>query len=76
VILETLATRKVRGVREAMEARGAAVWYLPPYSPDFNPIEPMWARSNRGCAGTPHATTSNCPWRLKLPFNPFRPRIA
>lgn len=44
VILDNLATHKVRGVREAIEARGAGLLYLPPYSPDFNPIEPMWSK--------------------------------
>jgi len=30
-------------VRTLIEARGAALKFLPPYSPDFNPIEPVWA---------------------------------
>ena len=44
VILDNLATHKVAGVREAIEAVGARLEYLPPYSPDFNPIEPMWSK--------------------------------
>ena len=44
VILDNLATHKIRGVREAIEAAGARLLYLPPYSPDFNPIEPMWSK--------------------------------
>jgi len=44
VILDNLATHKIRGVREALEAAGARLRYLPPYSPDFNPIEPMWSK--------------------------------
>lgn len=44
VILDNLATHKVRGIREAIEAVGARLLYLPPYSPDFNPIEPMWSK--------------------------------
>jgi transposase len=44
VILDNLATHKVRGVREAVEAAGGRLLYLPPYSPDFNPIEPMWSK--------------------------------
>jgi transposase len=43
VILDNLATHKVAGVREAIAAVGARVEYLPPYSPDFNPIENMWS---------------------------------
>jgi transposase len=44
VILDNLATHKILGVRETIEAAGARVLYLPPYSPDFNPIEPMWSK--------------------------------
>jgi transposase len=44
VILDNLATHKVAGVREAIEAVGARVEYLPPYSPDFNPIENLWSK--------------------------------
>jgi transposase len=44
VILDNLATHKIRGVREALEAVGARLLYLPPYSPDFNPIEPMGSK--------------------------------
>jgi len=38
VILDNLGAHKVAGVREAVEAAGARLLYLPPYSPDFNPI--------------------------------------
>jgi len=44
VVMDNLATHKVAGVREAIEATGARLEYLPPYSPDFNPIEPMWSK--------------------------------
>ena len=44
VILDNLATHKVAGVREAIEAAGARLKYLPPYSPDFNPIENLWSK--------------------------------
>jgi transposase len=44
VILDNLATHKVAGVREAIEAAGARLEYLPPYSPDLNPIENMWSK--------------------------------
>jgi len=39
VIMDNLSAHKVSGVREAIEAVGAEVIYLPPYSPDLNPIE-------------------------------------
>jgi transposase len=44
VILDNLASHKVAGVREAVEAAGARLLYLPPYSPDFNPIEMAFAK--------------------------------
>ena len=44
VVMDNLAAHKVAGVREAIEATGARLLYLPPYSPDFNPIEPCWAQ--------------------------------
>lgn len=39
VIMDNLSSHKVAGVREVIEAAGAELRYLPPYSPDFNPIE-------------------------------------
>ena len=44
VVLDNLAAHKVAGVVAAIEARGATVCYLPPYSPDYNPIEPAWSK--------------------------------
>jgi transposase len=44
VIMDNLGSHKVQGVREAIEARGAALLYLPPYSPDLNPIEQLFAK--------------------------------
>ena len=44
VVLDNLAAHKVAGVREAVTAVGASILYLPPYSPDLNPIEQMFAK--------------------------------
>jgi len=44
VITDNLATHKIQGVRQAIESAGARLLYLPAYSPDFNPIEPMWGK--------------------------------
>ena len=44
VIMDNLAAHKVAGVRAAIEATGAALLYLPPYSPDLNPIEQAFAK--------------------------------
>jgi transposase len=44
VIMDNLAAHKVSGVRQAIEATGARLLYLPPYSPDFNPIEQAFSK--------------------------------
>jgi len=44
VVMDNLPAHKGAAVREAIEARGAALMLLPPYSPDLNPIEKMWSK--------------------------------
>lgn len=44
VVMDNLAAHKVKGVREAIEAAGCDLWYLPAYSPDLNPIEMVWSK--------------------------------
>jgi transposase len=44
VIADNLPSHKVAGVKEAIEATGASLCYLPPYSPSFNPIEKFFAK--------------------------------
>ena len=44
VIMDNLGSHKVAGVRQAIEAAGARLLYLPPYSPDLNPIELAFAK--------------------------------
>ena len=44
VLLDNLGSHKVEGVRTAVEAAGAILRYLPPYSPDFNPIEKLFSK--------------------------------
>jgi len=44
VILDNLSSHKVAGVQEASTATGATVLYLPPYSPDLNPIEKFFSK--------------------------------
>jgi len=44
VVLDNLATHQVAGVEEALVAVGARVEYLPPCSPDFNPVENLWRK--------------------------------
>ena len=44
VIADTLGAHKVAGIQRAIQAAGATLWYLPPYSPDLNPIELCFAK--------------------------------
>ncbi len=44
VVMDNLSSHKVKGVRELIANAGAEVLYLPPYSPDLNPIEKAWAK--------------------------------
>lgn len=44
VVMDNLAAHKIAGISEAIEAVGARLIYLPPYSPDLNPIEKCWAK--------------------------------
>lgn len=44
VVMDNLGAHKVDGVAECIRQTGASLLYLPPYSPDFNPIEKCWAQ--------------------------------
>ena len=44
VVMDNLSAHKVEGVRERIERAGASLLYLPPYSPDLNPIEKAWSK--------------------------------
>ena len=48
VVMDNLSVHKVRQIRELIEAAGAQVWYLPPYSPELSPIEPCWSKLKSG----------------------------
>jgi transposase len=44
VVMDNLGAHKVKGIREVIEAAGAHLIYLPPYSPDLSPIELCWSK--------------------------------
>ena len=44
VVMDNMRSHHVKAVREILEAKGMKVLYLPPYSPDLNPIEKMWPK--------------------------------
>ena len=54
VVMDNLSAHKNATARAAIEATGAEIWDLPPYSPDLNPIEKMWSKV-KGCLRTAKA---------------------
>jgi transposase len=44
VVMDNLSPHKASGVEAMITAAGAELWYLPPYSPDYNPIEKCWSK--------------------------------
>lgn len=61
VVMDNLSAHKVDGVRQAIERVGASVLYLPPYSPDLNPIEQLFAKIKAILRKTA-ARTKNALW--------------
>ena len=59
VVMDNLACPKVAGVRHAIEAVGARLLYLPPYSPDFNPIEQVFAKLKACLRAAPPRTVAH-----------------
>lgn len=45
VVMDNLSSHKVTGISAAIQAAGCRVVYLPPYSPDFSPIENIWSKA-------------------------------
>ncbi len=44
VVMDNLGSHKSKAVRDAIKTAGARLWFLPPYSPDLNPIEQTFAK--------------------------------
>lgn len=62
VVMDNLSSHKVAAVREAIQAAGASLWFLPPYSPDFNPIELAFSKLRRLFESAGHRTI-DAMWR-------------
>jgi transposase len=63
VVMDNLSSHKVAGVVEAIEAAGASVRYLPPYSPDLNPIELAFSKFKKLLRDGAERTTEKL-WHL------------
>jgi transposase len=75
VIMDNVAAPKVQGVRQAIEAKGAELRYLPPCSPDFHPIEQAFAEpkaSLRMAAERPIEGSSTTSGKLLDRFSPTK----
>lgn len=57
VVMDNLSSHKTPEVRMLIETAGAELWYLPPYSPDLNPIEKMWSKVKELLRGAKARTT-------------------
>ena len=74
VILDNLPVHKVHGVREAVEAAGARLLFLPPYSPDFNPIEQAFAKLKALLRTAAARTTEDLHKAIRHAFTRFTPQ--
>ncbi len=59
VVMDNLSAHKVDGVRQRIEACGASLLYLPPYSPDLNPIERAWSKLKQALRATQARTVDH-----------------
>jgi len=73
VIMDNLATHKVQGVAEAIAAAGSRLLYLPPYSPDFNPIENMWSKIKQILRSADPRTERDLIHAAKIAFQAISP---
>jgi transposase len=73
VILDNLGAHKVVGVREAIEAAGARLLYLPPYAPEFNPIELAFAKLKALLRSAAARTISDLWEAIRQAFARFSP---
>jgi transposase len=74
VVLDNLCVHKVSGVREAVEAAGARLLFLPPYSPEFNPIEQVFAKLKAVLRGAAARTVTDLHQTIQDAFARFTPQ--
>jgi transposase len=73
VVMDNLAAHKVQGVRTRIEAAGAWLLYLPPYSPDLNPIEMAFAKLKTLLRSAAERSVEALWDRIGLLLNAFSP---
>src|SRR5439155_22992995 len=76
VIMDNLPSHKVCGIRQIIEAAGARLIYLPPYSPDLNPIEQVFAKFKVALRKAAARTVAGCGRKSQTPLRPSRRKNA
>lgn len=76
VILDNLGAHKVAGVREAIQAAGAKLLYLPPYSPDLNPIEQVFAKLKADLRKAAARTLPDLKAAIRSAFDSLTPKAC
>jgi transposase len=68
VVLDNLPAHRAGWVARRIRKAGAGVWYLPPYSPDYNPIEKVWAKVKAYLRKLRRGRRRRCGKRLPRPW--------
>ena len=76
VVMDNLSAHKTRAVRERLEAAGLELLYLPRYSPDLSPIEPMWSKLKTRLRAAAARTLDALDVALANAFNTITPQDA
>ncbi len=76
VVMDNLSSHKSPEIREMIEAAGAELWYLPPYSPDLNPIEKMWSKVKTFLRGTKARGTEELYQAIRQALQKIKPQDA
>lgn len=73
VVMDNLSSHKLPAIRKAIEAAGARLLYLPPYSPDFNPIEQLFAKLKAALRKAAERSVESLWNRIAILLNIFPP---
>ena len=76
VVMDNLSSHKVAGVRERIEHAGAELLYLPPYSPDLNPIEKAWSKLKQYLRATKARTPEQLQQAIAAALKTITPQDA
>lgn len=76
VVMDNLSSHKSSEIREMIQAAGAELWYLPPYSPDLNPIEKMWSKVKALLRGSKARGTEELYQAIRQALQKIKPQDA